>query len=228
LVHFLLARCLFVLFGLSITYALDYSHKNDKEPTVDNAAILKEFKDAEAILNGHFVLSSGLHSDTYMQCARVLMDATRGERLCAALAKKVQAAGLGRIDICVAPAMGGVVVGYELARQLGVQGIFCERQDGTFTIRRGFSFPQGARVLMVEDVVTTGKSSLEAMECVRERGGEIVGEACFVNRCVEGNPLPVPLLSLLELEINTWFADALPPHLQHIPAEKPGSRWLKA
>lgn len=195
---------------------------------MEHAAILKEFEDAEAILKGHFVLSSGLHSDTYMQCARVLMDAKRGERLCKALAAKVQAAGLGNIDICVAPAMGGVVVGYELARQLGVEGIFCERQDGSFTIRRGFSFAQGARVLMVEDVVTTGKSSLEAMECVKALGGEVIGEACLVNRCADGNPLPVPLISLLDIEVQTWFADNLPPHLQDIPAEKPGSRFLKA
>lgn len=195
---------------------------------MQHADILKEFEAAEAILTGHFVLSSGLHSDTYMQCARVLMDARRGERLCRALAEKVRAAGLGEIDLCVAPAMGGVVVGYELARQLGVDGIFCERQDGSFTIRRGFSFPQGARVLMVEDVVTTGKSSLEAMECVKAHGGEVVGEACLVNRCAEGNPLPVPLVSLLDIEIRTWFPDALPEHLQAIPAQKPGSRFLKA
>lgn len=195
---------------------------------MDNAAILKEFEDAQAILHGHFVLSSGLHSDTYMQCARVLMDARRGERLCKALADKIHAADLGRIDICVAPAMGGVVVGYELARQLGVPGIFCERQEGSFTIRRGFSFADGARVLMVEDVVTTGKSSLEAMDCVRKHGGVIVGEACLVNRSGEGNPLPVPLVSLLDIEIKTYFEDNLPPHLQNIPAEKPGSRWLKS
>lgn len=195
---------------------------------MEHAAILQEFNDAQAILQGHFVLSSGLHSDTYMQCARVLMNAKRAERLCKALADKVRAAGFGQIDICVAPAMGGVIVGYELARQLGVEGIFAERQEGTFTIRRGFSFPQGARVLMVEDVVTTGKSSLEAMECVKAHGGVVVGEACLVNRCADGNPLPVPLVSLLELEIHTWFEDNLPPHLQDIPAEKPGSRFLKA
>jgi orotate phosphoribosyltransferase len=195
---------------------------------MEHAAIVQEFEKAEAILKGHFVLSSGLHSDTYMQCARVLMDAKRAERLCKALADKVHAAAFGPIDICVAPAMGGVVVGYELARQLEVEGIFCERQDGRFTIRRGFSFAPGARVLMVEDVVTTGKSSLEAMECVKAHGGVVVGEACLVNRCAEGNPLPVPLVSLLDIEVQTWFADDLPPHLQDIPAEKPGSRFLKA
>lgn len=194
---------------------------------MEHAAILREFEDAQAILKGHFILSSGLHSDTYMQCARVMMDARRGERLCAALAEKVRAASFGHIDMIVAPAMGGVVVGYELARQLGVEGIFCERQEGRFTIRRGFSFPQGARILMVEDVVTTGKSSIEAMECVREHGGVVVGEASLVDRRAEGVALPVPLVSLLKIEVQTWFEDALPPHLAHIPAEKPGSRWLK-
>ncbi|MCH2547257.1 MAG: orotate phosphoribosyltransferase [Alphaproteobacteria bacterium] len=195
---------------------------------MDNTAILKEFEAAEAILKGHFILSSGLHSDTYLQCARVMMDANRGERLCKALAAKIRDSDIGSIDICVAPAMGGVVVGYELARQLGVEGIFCERQNGTFTIRRGFSFPQGARVLMVEDVVTTGKSSLEAMECVRECGGVVVGEASLVNRSDRHNPLPVPLISLLELEVQTYFTDSLPAHLQAIDPEKPGSRWIKS
>lgn len=195
---------------------------------MDNAAILQEFKDAEAILSGHFILSSGLHSDTYMQCARVMMDAARGERLCKALAEKVRAADFGQIDMVVAPAMGGVIVGYELARQLGVEGIFCERQDGKFTIRRGFSFPEGARVLMVEDVVTTGKSSVEAMECVRAHGGIVVGEACLVDRRAPDIALPVPLVSLLQIEVKTYFEDTLPPHLEHIPAEKPGSRWLKS
>lgn len=195
---------------------------------MEHAAILKEFEDAQAILKGHFILSSGLHSDTYMQCARVLMDAKRGERLCHALAEKVHAAGFGNIDMVVAPAMGGVIVGYELARQLGVPSIFCERQDGEFTFRRGFSFPKGARILMVEDVVTTGKSSIEAMECVKAHGGFVVGEASLVDRRDEKAALPVELVSLLKIEVNTWFEDNLPPHLQNTPAEKPGSRWLKA
>lgn len=192
-----------------------------------NNAVLKEFEDAQAILKGHFILSSGLHSDTYLQCARVLMDARRGERLCKLLAEKVWTSGIGEIDLVVAPAMGGVVVGYEMARQLGVDGIFCERQDGRFAIRRGFSFPEGARILMVEDVVTTGKSSLEAMECVKEHGGIVIGEASLVNRSGGKNPLPVPLVSLLDLEVASWPEDNLPPHLQDIPAVKPGSRWLK-
>lgn len=194
---------------------------------MDNATILKEFEAAEAVLHGHFILSSGLHSDTYLQCARVMMDARRGERLCHVLAQRVQQAGITDIDVVVAPAMGGVVVGYELARQLGVPGMFCERQDGVFAIRRGFSFSEGARVLMVEDVVTTGKSSLEAMECVKAHGGMIIGEASLVNRSGVDNPLPVPLVSLLQIDVPAYQADALPEHLEGIPATKPGSRWLK-
>lgn len=190
-------------------------------------AVLKEFEAAEAILKGHFILSSGLHSDTYLQCARVLMDAKRAERLCKLLAEKVRASGIGAIDLVVAPAIGGVVVGYEMARQLGVDGIFCERQEGRFAIRRGFSFSEGARILIVEDVVTTGKSSLEAMDCVREHGGVVMGEACLVNRSGGKNPLPVPLVSLLDLEVATWPEDNLPAHLRNVPAVKPGSRWLK-
>jgi len=187
----------------------------------------QEFKAADAILKGHFILSSGLHSDTYMQCARVMMDAKRSERLCRALADKIRAANLGQIDLVVAPAMGGVIVGYELARQLGVEGIFCERQDGQFTFRRGFSFPKGSKILVCEDVVTTGKSSLEAFKCIEEHGGEVIGEASFVNRSGTDNPLPVPLISLLQLDVKTFDTDHIPHDLKDTPAIKPGSRWLK-
>lgn len=194
---------------------------------MNNADILAEFHAAEAILSGHFILSSGLHSDTYMQCARVLMNPERAARLCGALAEKVRAE-IADIDMVVAPAMGGVIVGYEMARQLGVDSIFCERQEGTFTFRRGFSFPKGCRILVVEDVVTTGKSSLETMEVIAAHGGVVVGEACLVNRNNGKNPLPVPFISLLNLEISSFAPDALPAHLSAIPAVKPGSRWLKA
>lgn len=191
--------------------------------------IMQEFEAAGAILKGHFVLSSGLHSDTYLQCARVMMDPARGERLCRALANKVRAELTAKIDMVASPAMGGVVVGYELARQLGVPAIFCERQEGKFTIRRGFSFPKGARILMVEDVVTTGKSSREAFECIREAGGEIIGEASLINRSGKPNPLDdVALVSLLALEVATYTQEQLPPHLESVPVEKPGSRFLKS
>lgn len=191
--------------------------------------VLAEFTDAKAILKGHFILSSGLHSDTYMQCARVLMSAARAEKLCAALAHKIEVQfGKNAFDLVVAPAMGGVVVGYEMGRQLGIPGIFCERENGQFTFRRGFEVPAGARVLIVEDVVTTGKSSIETIECVNAAGGKVIAEASLVNRNKGVNPLPVPLISLLEIEVKTFAAEAVPAELAGIPAIKPGSRFLKA
>lgn len=189
--------------------------------------ILKEFTEAEAILKGHFILTSGLRSDTYLQCARVLMDAQRAERLCKLLAMRVREMFGDSIDMVVAPAMGGVVVGYEMGRQLHVPSIFCERENGVFTFRRGFSIPAHAKVLVVEDVVTTAKSSLEAMECIKTHGGLVVGEACLVDRGEGASKLPVPLVSLLKLNVPTYQPDALPGHLKDIPATKPGSRGLK-
>lgn len=196
---------------------------------MNDADILKEFTDAGAILKGHFILSSGLHSDTYLQCARVLMEADRAERLCAALAAKVkQALRSTPFDMIVAPAMGGVVVGYEMGRQLGVPSIFCERENGQFTFRRGFTVPQGARVLVVEDVVTTAKSSLETMNTIRGSGGVVVGEAALIDRGEGAASLPVPFVSLLKVSVPAYKPDGLPAHLQSVPAVKPGSRWLKA
>ena len=190
--------------------------------------IMAEFEAAEAILRGHFILSSGLHSDTYLQCARVLMQPERASRLCNALAEKVRAQlGKDAIDMVVAPAMGGVVVGYEMGRQLGVESIFCERENGAFTLRRGFSITEGARILLVEDVVTTGKSSLETVECIKQYGGTVVAEASLIDRSNGTHGLPFPLISLLTLDVKTYQPDALPEHLQSIPAVKPGSRWLQ-
>lgn len=189
--------------------------------------ILKEFKSAEAILKGHFILSSGLHSDTYLQCARVLMDAKRAERLCGELAARITK-GLGRksIDIVASPAMGGVVVGYEMGRQLGKPSVFCERENGEFTLRRGFSIEKGMNVLVVEDVVTTGKSSLEAINCIRKCGGNVIAEACLVDRSNGSAQLGIPLFPLITLDVKTYDADKLPPELQKTPGVKPGSRWL--
>lgn len=195
---------------------------------MNDQQVMQEFKDAGAILTGHFVLSSGLHSGMYMQCARVLMDAKRGERLCKALAEKIKAAG-HKIDCIVAPAMGGVVVGYEMGRALNVPTMFCERVDGKFELRRGFNIEPGARVLVVEDVVTTGKSSMEAVACITEYGGKAVAVASLVDRRGKNDTsLTLPLISLLPLDIPTYKADALPPELAAIPAVKPGSRFLKS
>ena len=195
--------------------------------------VMKEFEAAEAILRGHFILSSGLHSDTYLQCARVLMNPARAEKLCASLAEKVRmmlaiAAKQIKIDLVVAPAMGGVVVGYEMGRQLGVETIFCEREAGEFALRRGFRIEPGSRILLVEDVVTTGKSSLETVECIKRHGGEVVAEASLIDRSGgESAKLPFPLISLLTLHVASFSADQVPEHLKQVPAIKPGSRWLQ-
>lgn len=190
--------------------------------------IMREFELAEAILRGHFILSSGLHSDTYLQCARVLMNPKRADMLCHALAERVREAMKGQaIDMVVAPAMGGVVVGYEMGRQLGVDTIFCERENGQFTLRRGFTIPPQARILLVEDVVTTGKSSLETVECIKAYGGTVVAEASLIDRSNGTHGLPFPLISLLTLDVKSYQPDALPEHLKNTPAVKPGSRWLQ-
>ena len=194
---------------------------------MNDQEIMGEFEAAEAILRGHFILSSGLHSDTYLQCARVLMDPKRAEKLCAALATNVRKTMHGSIDLVVAPAMGGVVVGYEMGRQLGVETIFCERENGEFALRRGFRIPPGAKVLMVEDVVTTGKSSMEAVKCVEALGGMVTGEASLIDRSNGAHGLPFPLISLLTLDVKTYQPDALPDHLKGTEAVKPGSRWLQ-
>ena len=193
--------------------------------------ILQEFAAAKAILKGHFILSSGLHSDTYMQCARVLMEPKRAEKLCAELAKKIEnKLGKNFADIVVAPAMGGVIVGYEMGRQLGLPTIFCERVNGQFELRRGFELEKGTRVLVVEDVITTGKSSLETFELVKKFGAEIVAEASLVDRSGEEDlqeKMGVPVVSLLKINVKTFDENNVPEELQNIPAIKPGSRFIK-
>ncbi len=193
---------------------------------MNHETVLQEFRDAGALLEGHFVLSSGLHSPRYLQCARVLMDPRRAERLCAALATQVKAAGHGDIDLVVSPAMGGVIVGYEMARQLGVPAIFLERVEGKLAMRRGFSIDQGARVLMVEDIVTTGLSSRECIEGIHAEGGQTIAAACLIDRSGGKADVGVPLHALTRLDVPTYAADQLPPELAKIPAYKPGSRGL--
>jgi orotate phosphoribosyltransferase len=187
--------------------------------------VLAEFRAAGALLEGHFVLSSGLRSPRYLQCARVLMDPKRAERLCAALVLKVR--GAGPFDLVASPAMGGVIVGYEMARQLAVPAIFFERVDGKLALRRGFDIPKGARVLMVEDIVTTGLSSRECIEGINAEGGRTVAAACLIDRSGGKADVGVPLFALTQVDVPTYAADALPPELAAIPAVKPGSRGMK-
>jgi len=186
--------------------------------------ILAEFRDAGALLDGHFILSSGLHSARYLQCARVLMDPRRAARLCGALLDKLPPDMWQRIDAVIAPAMGGLICGYEVARQLGAQSMFVERPQGAFELRRGFALEAGTRVLMMEDVVTTGLSSREAIAAIRAAGGDVVHAACLVDRSDGSADVGVPLTALLRLGVPSYRADALPPELAALPAVKPGSR----
>lgn len=187
--------------------------------------VLAEFRASKALLEGHFLLTSGLHSPIYLQCARVLMEPRRAERLCRALADKVVSVlGEGAVDCVVSPALGGIVVGYELARQLGVPALFAERVDGSFALRRGFEIAPGARVLMAEDVVTTGLSSRECIACIHEHGGKVVAACCLADRSDGAADVGVPLISLIAMKVPSYPADRLPPELARLPAVKPGSR----
>ena len=186
--------------------------------------VLAEFRAAEALLEGHFILSSGLRSSRYLQCARVLMDPRRGARLAEALVARIPADVRATIVAVVSPAMGGVIAGHEMARALGVPAMFLERPEGVFELRRGFRLEPGAKVLMMEDVVTTGLSSREAIAAIARAGGETVAAAALVDRSNGTADLGVPFYPLIRLDVPTYPADALPPELAAIPAIKPGSR----
>ena len=186
--------------------------------------ILAEFRAAEALLEGHFILSSGLRSPRYLQCARVLMDPARAERLARALAERIDPALRSQLQAVVSPAMGGVIIGHEMGRALGLPAMFVERPTGTFELRRGFRLDPGTRVLMVEDVVTTGLSSREAILAITEAGGQVIAAAALVDRSGGTADLGVPFTPLIRLDVPTYAADALPPELAAIPAIKPGSR----
>ena len=186
--------------------------------------ILSEFRAAEALLEGHFILSSGRHSANYLQCARVLMDPERAGRLAIALASRLPRDLRSSIDVVVSPAMGGIIIGHEMGRALNVPAIFLERPTGTFEFRRGFALTPGQKVLMVEDVVTTGLSSREAMAAVAEDGGEVVALACLVDRSAGQVAFDVPFEALVTINFPTFAEDEVPAELAAIPAEKPGSR----
>ncbi len=188
--------------------------------------VLDEFRAAGALLEGHFVLSSGRHSRAFMQCARVMQDANRAERLCSALAHMIEASLQASLDMVVSPAMGGVIVGYEIGRQLDRPSCFFERVEGVFQLRRGFEIPSGARCLMAEDVVTTGLSSRECIEAIRAEGGDVVAGSCLIDRSGGKADIGVPLIALASIEIPSYPADQLPADLTDLPAVKPGSRDL--
>jgi orotate phosphoribosyltransferase len=186
--------------------------------------ILAEFRDADALLEGHFILSSGLRSPRYLQCARLLMDPARAERMARALAAKLPADVRESIDIVVSPAMGGVIIGHEMGRALGRPAMFVERPQGDFELRRGFRIEPGQRVLLVEDVVTTGLSSREAIAAIGKAGGKVIAAASLVDRSNGSADLGVPYTPLIRIDVPAYSADNLPPELESIPAVKPGSR----
>ena len=194
-------------------------------PTLTAEEALDEFRAAGALLEGHFILSSGLHSPLFLQKMFVFQDPARTERLCRALAAKAREA-FGPIDVVASPAVGGIVPGYETARWLGAKAIFVEREEGRFRLRRGFAISPGARVLMVEDIITTGLSSRETLEALAGHPGTIVGAACLIDRSGGKAAIGVPRVALATLDIPAYAPDALPPDLAALPAVKPGSRAL--
>jgi orotate phosphoribosyltransferase len=194
---------------------------------MNSDAVLAEFRDAGALLEGHFILSSGLRSPVFLQKMFIFQDPARTEKLCRALAEKI-VARFGRIDVVVSPAVGGIVPGYETARHLGAKAVFVEREEGRFQLRRGFTIPDDAKVLIVEDIITTGLSSRECIEAITVLTKNLVGEACLIDRSGGKAELGIPYIALATLDIPTYPADQLPPELAAIPPVKPGSRALKA
>ncbi|MBB3215510.1 orotate phosphoribosyltransferase [Ochrobactrum sp. RC6B] len=185
--------------------------------------VLAVFREAGAILEGHFILTSGLRSPVFLQKARVFMHADKTEKLCKALAAKIEAANLGAIDYLVGPAIGGLIPSYETSRHLHVPSVWVERENGVFRLRR-FDVPKGARVVIVEDIVTTGLSIRETIDCMKDLGIEVVAAACIVDRSAGKADVGTKLISLAEYEVPAYPADKLPPELAAIPAVKPGSR----
>ena len=187
--------------------------------------VIAEFRACGALREGHFVLSSGLHSPVFLQKNLVFMHADRTERLCRALAEKITQL-VGKVDMVVSPAVGAIIPGYETARHLGVPSVYVEREGGAFKLRRGFHLAPGARVAMVEDIVTTGLSSRECITASREAGGEVVCAACIVDRSGGRANVSAPLVALATLDVPAYPADVLPPELAALPIEDPGSRRL--
>jgi len=186
--------------------------------------VLSEFRSCGALLEGHFLLSSGRHSAHYLQCARVLMNPERAARIAIAIAQNLPREIRNSIDVVISPAMGGLIIGHEMGRALGKDAMFLERPEGKFHLRRGFAIEPGAKVLMVEDVVTTGLSSREAIAAVGEEGGEVIAEVSVVDRSAGTADLGVPFFPLVALNFPTYADDELPAELASVPITKPGSR----
>lgn len=188
--------------------------------------ILSEFRSVEALLEGHFLLSSGRHSAYYLQCARLLMNPERAGRIALAITQKIPRELRSEVEVVISPAMGGIIIGHEMARALGVDALFVERPDGVFGLRRGFSLAPGAKVLLIEDVVTTGLSSREAIAAIESAGGVVIAAGAVVDRSAGTAELGVPFFPLIQLNFPTYAPDELPPELAMSQAVKPGSRKL--
>jgi orotate phosphoribosyltransferase len=188
--------------------------------------VLDLFRESGALLEGHFILSSGLRSPVFLQKARVFMHPAKAEKLCRALAAKIRAEGYGDVSQIVSPAVGGIIPGYETARHMGVPAIYTERVEGKFELRRGFELKPGEKVIVVEDIVSTGISIRECIEAIKKTGANVVAAACLIDRSAGEADVGVPLVSLVQYKVPAYPADALPPELAAIPAVKPGSRGL--
>ena len=193
---------------------------------MEESEIIEEFKKCGALLEGHFILSSGLHSTKYLQCALALSRPKLAKKLTLALGEKIKNRFNEHIDFVVAPAMGGLIIGHQIAMFLELPFLFLERVDGEFNLRRGFSIKSGSNCLMIEDVVTTGLSSKEAINVVNRLGGNVIGEASLIDRSGGNVDIGIELLSLVTLDIPTYESNEIPDDLKSIPAEKPGSRNL--
>jgi orotate phosphoribosyltransferase len=185
-----------------------------------------EFRSVDALLEGHFLLSSGRHSAHYLQCARMLMNPERAGRIALAMNQKMPRELRAEIQAVISPAMGGIIIGHEMGRVLGVDAMFVERPEGVFGLRRGFTLAPGTKVLMVEDVVTTGLSSREAIAAIEAAGGVVIAAAAVVDRSAGAVELGVPFFPLIQLNFPTYASDELPPELAATEAVKPGSRKL--
>ena len=186
---------------------------------------LKILKETDALLEGHFILSSGLHSDKYVQCAKLLSKPQKAKELCLSLAEKIKEK-FKDINLILSPAIGGIVIGYEIGRILNIETIFAERVDGNFNLRRGFEISKGQKILIVEDVITTGKSSLECSNLVKKANAEIIGYACIIDRSNGKSKINKTIISQIEIEIPTYKKENLPKHLENLKPIKPGSRNL--
>ena len=188
---------------------------------------LNILKKTNALLEGHFVLSSGLHSSKYIQCAKLLSFPSKADKICKSLAKKINK-NFKKIDLILAPAMGGIIIGYEIGKILKKETIFCERVNGKFRLRRGFKIKKGSKVLIIEDVITTGKSSLECTKLIKKAKATIIGFSCIIDRSSKKNlKIKKKIISQLKIDVPTYKSNKIPKLLKSIPITKPGSRFIK-